>query len=190
MIKIANSQSTGPPEHLLGCLRGASLFSNLSEKELACFNDAAHARSYKKGKTLYLEGENAESFYVICGGWIKLFHTLPEGEEIIVDMLTTGHMVGESAIFEHGRHTSNAEVIEDAQLLNIPARVLKEQIHSARRSPLACSRPCFGITGAITASLPLTPCKARPSASGVLFVGYAPTIRRRASLFIYLMIKP
>jgi CRP-like cAMP-binding protein len=129
MTKIANKQSTGPSEHLLGCLRGASLFSNLSETELACFNNAAHPRSYKKGKVLYLEGENAESFYVICGGWVKLFHTLPEGEEVIVDMLTTGHMVGESAIFEHGHHTSNAEVIEDVQLLNIPARVLKEQIH-------------------------------------------------------------
>jgi len=126
--KIVNTQSTGPPEHLIGCLRGASLFSNLSETELACFNNAAHARSYKKGKILYLEGEKAESFYVICGGWIKLFHTMPEGEEVIVDMLTTGHMVGESAIFEYGRHTSSAQVIEDAQLLGIPAKLLKEQI--------------------------------------------------------------
>jgi len=114
---------------LLGCLRGASLFSSLSDADLACFNNAARARSYKKGKVLYLEGDNAESFYVICGGWIKLFHTLPEGEEIIVDMLTIGHMVGESAIFEHGRHTCNAEVIEDVQLLSIPSNVLKEQIH-------------------------------------------------------------
>lgn len=129
MTKNANSQTAGPPENSFGCLRGASLFSNLSDAEIACFQDAARARSYKKGKMLYLEGENAESFYIICGGWIKLFHTLPEGEQVIVDMLTAGHMVGESTIFEHGCHTSNAEVIEDVQLLIIPARVLKEQIH-------------------------------------------------------------
>lgn len=129
MTKIANSKSTGPPEQSLYCLRGASLFSNLSEPELACFHDAAHARSYKKGKTLYLQNEPAEFFYIICGGWIKLFHSMPEGEEVIVDMLTTGHMVGESAIFEQGLHTSNAEVIEDVQLLSIPSHVLKEQIH-------------------------------------------------------------
>jgi CRP-like cAMP-binding protein len=129
VTKIANNKSTGPPEYSLGCLRGASLFSNLSETELACFNNAAHTRAYKKGRILYLEGDNAEFFYVICGGWIKLFRTLPEGEEVIVDMLTTGHMVGESSIFEHGRHTSNAEVIEDVQLLSIPSNVLKQQIH-------------------------------------------------------------
>src|SRR5271156_2855556 len=119
MTKIANSQSMGPPEHSLGCLRGASLFSNLSEQELTCFHDAAHARSYKKGKILYIQNEPAEFFYIICGGWIKLFHTMPEGEEVIVDMLTTGHMVGESAIFELGRHTSSAQVIEDVSVLSI-----------------------------------------------------------------------
>ena len=100
MTKIAHSQSAGPPEHSLGCLRGASLFANLSETEIACFDGAAQSRTYKKGKILYLEGEKAEFFYVICGGWIKLFHATAEGEEVIVDMLTTGHMVGESAVFE------------------------------------------------------------------------------------------
>src|ERR1700679_2491047 len=125
--KITNSQKTGPPEHSLGCLRGASLFSNLSEAELSCFNDAAQTRSCKKGKVLYLEGDSAEFFYIICGGWVKLFHTMPEGEEVIVDMLTIGHMVGESAIFEHGRHTSSAQIIEDVQMLSIPSALLKKQ---------------------------------------------------------------
>jgi len=131
--KTANTQTTGPPEHSLGCLRGVSLFSHLSDGEIAHFHNAAHARSYKKGKVLYLQDEPAEFFYVICSGWIKLFHTMPDGEEVIVDMLTTSHMVGESAIFELDRHTSSAQVIEDAQLLSIPSKLLKERI---RISPM------------------------------------------------------
>ena len=128
--KTANEQTAGRPEHSLGCLRGASLFSGLSDTEIACFRDAAQTRTYKKGKILYLQSEPAEFFYVICGGWIKLFHTMPEGEEVVLDMLTTGHMAGESAIFEQGRHTSNAQVIEDVHLLSIPAKLLKEQIRT------------------------------------------------------------
>jgi CRP-like cAMP-binding protein len=131
--KLSSCQTTlGPPDHALGCLKGVSLFSNLSEADFAVFSNAAQARSYKKGKILYLEGSNADYFYVICGGWIKLFHTLPEGEEVIVDMLTIGHMVGESAIFEHGRHTSSAQIIEDVQLLSIPSAVLDKQINHSR----------------------------------------------------------
>jgi len=119
------------------CLRGSSLFSDLSDEDVACFQDAAQHRAYNKGKVLYLEDEAAESFYIICGGWIKLFHTMPEGEEVIIDMLTTGHMVGESAIFEHSRHTSSAQVIEDVQLLSIPAHLLKEQIRLNPRLALS-----------------------------------------------------
>ena len=128
MTKTADGPDARHPEYSLGCLRGASLFSILSNEEIACFKDAAQARSYEKGKILYLQEEPADFFYVICGGWIKLFHSTQEGEEVVVDMLTTGHMVGESAIFELGRHTSSAQVVEDVQLVSIPAKLLKEQV--------------------------------------------------------------
>jgi len=130
--KISHEQIAMPLGPSLDCLRGASLFADLSNEELASFHDAAQMRSYKKGKVLYIEEEPAEFFYVICSGWIKLFHTTQEGEEVIVDMLTRGHMVGESAVFERGRHTSSAQVIEDVQLFSIPSKVLKERI---RQSP-------------------------------------------------------
>lgn len=116
------------PSCFAGCLRGAAFFSGLSEAELTPFQNVAQARAYKKGKVLYIEDEVADHFYVICGGWVKLFHTLIEGEEVVVDMLTVGHTVGESAIFESGRHTSSAQVVEAVQLLSIPAATLKEQI--------------------------------------------------------------
>jgi CRP-like cAMP-binding protein len=126
--KILNNQNDGHPECSLGCLRGASLFSELSDNEIGCFREAARARVFKKGKIIYLQDEEAEYFYIICEGWIKLFHTMPDGEEIIVDMLSAGHMVGESAIFEQGRHTSSAQVIEDVRVLALPSSLLKEQI--------------------------------------------------------------
>jgi CRP-like cAMP-binding protein len=128
MTKSADGPDPRHPEYSLGCLRGALLFSNLSDEEIACFQNVAHTRSYKKGKILYLQEEAADFFYVICNGWIKLFHATQEGEEVVVDMLTTGHMVGESAIFEHGRHTSSAQVVEDVQLVSIPSSLLKEQV--------------------------------------------------------------
>jgi len=109
-------------------LRGVSLFSELSDKDIACFQDASQIRTYKKGKILYIEEEPAEYFYVINTGWIKLFHTMPDGDEVILDMLTTGHMVGENAIFEQNLHTSSAQIVEDTQLLTIPSKILKEQI--------------------------------------------------------------
>jgi CRP-like cAMP-binding protein len=122
--KIAKS-----PEYALGSLKSSLLFANLPDEEIAYFQNAARPYSYKKDKILYLQAERANNFYVICSGWIKLFHTLPEGEEVIVDMLTTGHIVGESAIFDHGCYTSSAQIVSAVQLLSIPLKVLKERIH-------------------------------------------------------------
>ncbi|MGB9153806.1 MAG: Crp/Fnr family transcriptional regulator [Alphaproteobacteria bacterium] len=122
------ARTTTLPEHYLSCLKSSALFSGLSDRDIAFFQGAAQARSFKKGEALYIQEEEAEFFYVICSGWVKLFHTTPEGEEIIVDMLTTGQVVGESSIFEKGCHTSSAVVIGDVQLISIPSHILKDQI--------------------------------------------------------------
>jgi CRP-like cAMP-binding protein len=118
------SQQTQP----FSCLRDASLFANLTGDEIAHFQNAVHVRSFKKDKTLYLQNEDAKYFYIISSGWIKLFHTMPEGDEVIVDMLTGGHMFGENALFAEEHHVCNAMVVEDAQLMSIPSSLLREQI--------------------------------------------------------------
>ncbi len=118
-------------------LKDISIFANLSAEELVAFDAVARPRSYKKGKMLYVEGEPASYFYVVQSGWVKLFHTMPEGDEVIMDMLTRGDLVGDSAIFENDRHTGSAQVIEDVHLLSIPLRTLKEQIVSNRNLALA-----------------------------------------------------
>src|ERR1700733_4304541 len=125
----ALKQTAKNPEHSLDSLKSPLLFANLPDEEIAYFENAAQPRSYKKDKILYLQAEAASNFYVICSGWIKLFHTLPEGEEVIVDMLTTGHIVGESAIFDHGCYTSSAQIVSAVQLLSIPLNVLRERIN-------------------------------------------------------------
>ena len=116
--------SGSPLDHL----KSIRLFSNLADEEVAPFEKVAKIRSHKKGKIVYLQGEPATFFYVVGGGWIKLFRTMPEGEEVIIDMLTTGNTFGEDAVFELGRHACSAQVVEDVKLLSIPANLLKEQI--------------------------------------------------------------
>ncbi len=108
--------------------KGLTLFANMLDKDVAPFADAAQVKTYKKGQHLYLEGEQADSFYVIRSGWLKLFHITEEGEEVNLAMITRDSITGENAIFENGRFASSAQVVEDAQILSIPHSLLKEQI--------------------------------------------------------------
>ena|GEM_PF-559424 len=109
-------------------LKNTDIFSGLSDEEMDCFQRVARTCSYKKGKVIYIEEDPAKYFFIIISGWIKLFHTTVEGDEVIADMLTVGHIVGENAIFEKDRHTSSAMVVSDVQLVSLPAALLKEQI--------------------------------------------------------------
>lgn len=126
--KIADGNVVELPDELSDDIRNALLFSNLSNEEIACFRLASNNRLYKKDKIIYLQADTADYFYIICSGWVKLFHTMPEGEEVIVDMLTAGHMFGESAIFVQDHHMCSAQIIEDAQILSIPSKLLRDQI--------------------------------------------------------------
>jgi len=135
--KIADKHIADGPKIFPGRLKDTWLFSNLSDKEIVRFGNAAQTRSYEKYTILYYQKTPAEFFYIIREGWVKLFCTTPKGDEIIVDMLTTGDMFGESAIFEQGRHMCGAQVIENVHLLCIPSNLLKNQIR--RSSTLALS---------------------------------------------------
>lgn len=108
--------------------KSVPILFGLTDIELEKFRRSSQLVQYKKNNILFLQGEEPKKFYIIGAGWIKLYRTMPEGEQVIVDMLTKGHSFGESAIFENGSHMCTAQVIEDAQLLSIPSRILKEQI--------------------------------------------------------------
>ena len=109
-------------------LKNLPLFTNLPDKDVTRFADAAQLKAYKKGQYLYMEGERAQYFYVMCSGWLKLMHLTEEGEETVIAMLTKNNIVGESAIFEQGNFASSAQIVEDAQILSIPITLLKEQM--------------------------------------------------------------
>ncbi len=109
-------------------LKNLSLFSSLPDKEVQVFAEAAHIKSYKKGQYLYMEGDEAKYFYVMCSGWLKLLHVTEDGEEIVIAMLTRNNITGESAVFEQGNFASTAQIVEDAQILSIPIALLKEQM--------------------------------------------------------------
>jgi CRP-like cAMP-binding protein len=115
--------------------KSLTLFNNLSQKDVMRFADAAQVKAYKKGHVLYLEGDQAETFYIVCTGWLKLFRTTEEGEEINLAVVTSDSIIGESAIFEEGHYTNSAQVAEDAQVVSIPIALLKDELR--RNSTLA-----------------------------------------------------
>lgn len=114
-------------------LRSLYLFTDISDEVVARFYRAAEIVCYKKGSTLYIEGEPANYFYIIVSGWLRKFRTTDDGEEVNLNMLTEHGIVGYNALFEQGKYTVSAQVVEDTRALKIPLSTMREQLSLSSR---------------------------------------------------------
>jgi CRP-like cAMP-binding protein len=126
--KLKPAGSSGSPGDVLRYLRTAIVFRNLSDSELAPFVAAAQVQDYRKGAIVYREEDPSNSIYIICEGWVKIFHTLPNGLEVVVEMMTRNRIISAFAALEHAPQDTTAEVVEDTRLVRIPRALLEQQI--------------------------------------------------------------
>lgn len=103
-------------------------FSSLSEPVLADLLQHAQVMDYDKGKLLFLEGEQAGRLYIVLNGWLKLFKGNSTGEETVLQMLSSGDMVAASAVFLNAPYPVSAQVAKRAEVLSIPAPIIREKI--------------------------------------------------------------
>ncbi len=109
-------------------IRSLQLFSGISVENLHKLLQHGQIRDFNKGKLLFLEGEPANRLYVVLKGWVKIFKGTVNGEETILQMLSSGDAIMESAVFLNTSFPVSGQVVQDATLLSIPAPFLREQI--------------------------------------------------------------
>ncbi|UTW59769.1 Crp/Fnr family transcriptional regulator [Kordiimonas sp. SCSIO 12603] len=105
-----------------------SLFAAMPDTLVEGFVHAAQPITVSKGSTLFMQNDEAEWFYIITKGWVKLFRETLDGDEAVIDMVTTGHIFGESAIIDDGIHSFGATAVEECDLLRFPSKMLKAAV--------------------------------------------------------------
>ena len=109
-------------------LSGLAFFEKASHDTIEMFVSASQTRTHSSGTVLFLQEDQADYFYVILSGWVKLFRSTAEGEEAVIDMLTEGGMFGEGSILEEDSHTFGAAVTDEVTLLSFPTSLLKRSL--------------------------------------------------------------
>ncbi|MCF8473438.1 MAG: nitrate- and nitrite sensing domain-containing protein [Emcibacter sp.] len=103
-------------------------FINLPEDITSGLLQFAQVREYKKGKLLFLEGEVSTRLYIILSGWVKLFKGTSNGDETVLQMLTGGDMIAESAVFLNANYHVSAQIAKNSIILTLPAPIIREKI--------------------------------------------------------------
>jgi CRP-like cAMP-binding protein len=110
-------------------LKSLPIFSHLSDLEINALLVEARIREFEKGRLLFLQGEPTTRLYVIVKGWIKLFNGSEGGEETVLQMLSAGDTMLESAVILDMPAPMNAQVVEEAIILSVPAPVIRQHLN-------------------------------------------------------------
>ncbi|NOZ42201.1 MAG: cyclic nucleotide-binding domain-containing protein [Alphaproteobacteria bacterium] len=109
-------------------IQNLPFFMDLPEDITSRLLQHAQVRDYKKGKLLFLEGEVSSRLHIVLSGWIKLFKGTTNGDETILQMVTSGDMVAGSAVFLNALYPISAQVVKDSVVLTLPAPIIRERI--------------------------------------------------------------
>lgn len=103
-------------------------FADIETESLQALSGAVEMQSHAKGHMLFHAGDAAGRFYLITKGWVKVFRTTSQGDEAVLAVFTKNDVLGEAAVFEGATYPFSAEVVEDAELLVIPAAFLRRAV--------------------------------------------------------------
>lgn len=116
-------------------LKKNPLFAGVSDEDLDALMDICREKEHVRGELLFSEGEEAEGFFFVGTGKVKVFKLSPEGKERILHIVHSGSTFAEAAIFGNGLYPAYAEPLEKSHLLFFPRGDFLDLLHS--RSQLA-----------------------------------------------------
>lgn len=104
------------------------LFSGLAPDDLRKLLATSSIRRYPDATTLFMEGDDADRFYIVMDGWVKLFRLSDNGQEVVISVSSPGESFAEAAIFDNNVFPVCASAITDVRLLVVGADSLLRQL--------------------------------------------------------------
>jgi len=101
-------------EHCL--CKDKGIFCNLEETALASVSDSKVMNTYKKGHTIFFQGNPPFGLYCINSGKIKVTKMGSDGKESIVRIAGPGDVLGHRSLFSNENYSATATVIEDSAI--------------------------------------------------------------------------
>jgi CRP-like cAMP-binding protein len=116
-------------------IKSCHLFAGVTEEDLDKLVEVCRSRQYGKGELLFSFGEEAQGFFVVAAGKVKIYRLSPDGKERILHIVHPGGTFAEAAIFGDGLYPAFAEPLENSTLLFFPRDEFLDLLH--RHSQIA-----------------------------------------------------
>jgi CRP-like cAMP-binding protein len=97
-------------------LASAPIFKDLDDRQLSEVLGAGQQRSVDTATFLYMQGDEANAFYLLLDGRIKLTQVTPDGQEIILRYASPGDSFGLIAVLAEQTYPVSAFAVNDSKI--------------------------------------------------------------------------
>ncbi len=94
------------------CIGNLWVFENLRHEELVAIAQRAMRKVHERGEFIFLQGDRADSMFLIKAGRVKLSKTTEDGAEITLDIRKAGDFLGENMLSEEIDYPVTARCME------------------------------------------------------------------------------
>jgi CRP-like cAMP-binding protein len=125
MIKLTKNVTCDKCE----CL-SKGIFCQLANPALGDISDNKVMNHYKKGQTLYLQGNPGFGLYCINSGKVKITKMGNDGKETIIRIAGPGDVLGHYNLFTEDNHSHTATILEEGHICFIDKKFLNKLIEA------------------------------------------------------------
>ncbi len=112
-------------------LQNLPLFQGIVTEDIAKMLATVNKVQFPLGALVFSEGEEAQGFYIVLEGAIKLIRITSDGRELVVLIAREGYSVGEAAVYQESTHPISAIAMENTTALFFPRKLCFELVKSS-----------------------------------------------------------
>jgi CRP-like cAMP-binding protein len=109
-----------------GLLRETALLRSASAQDLRAVVAASRLRNFRRGQIVFSRDDPGDTVVVVVSGRVKVVLRSADGGELTLTVIQAGGLFGELSVADNGPRSTDAETLEDCQLLLIPRQAIQD----------------------------------------------------------------
>ena len=111
---------------LSGILRKTALLRSASAEDLTAVGAGSRLRNFRRGQIVVSRDDPGDTAVFVVSGRVKVVVRSADGGELTLTVIQAGGLFGELSIADNGPRSTDAETLEECQLLLIPREAIQD----------------------------------------------------------------
>ena len=142
-----------------GILGQTELLRSVPAEDLSALAAASRLRTFRRGQVVFTRGDPGDTVIVVVSGRVKVVVRSADGGALTLAIIQPGGVFGELGVADSGPRSSDAQTLDECQLLLVPREAIQD----------VCAR-VPSVAQALTASIATTLRRLTDAAADLIFL--------------------